>query len=350
LTLNVSEAKSGIVSLNHDMVKKIEAMPGVEEVSPAFQITTQGHLDELSADLVTIGSKPSFLKLGGYKASKGELLNNDNPNGIIISSAIGQVFGKTVDEMLGKEMTFSFFVPKAAVATTDSGSESDSQSQSEFEKVDSTVKYKIIGVIDGEDNVIYVNMNSLSDVNIDKYGEVKVKTRTNGEMGLIRDTILEYGLLVSSLSDTVDQANQIFSVVRIILMLFGTIALFVSAIGMFNTMTITLLERTEEIGIMKSIGASDTSISVMFFMESAIMGFLGGITGVVIGWSGGKLFNIFIDLVATKFGGQKVSLFSTPLWLVVGVIVSSAIIGFMTGFVPARRASKIDPLDALRYK
>jgi ABC-type antimicrobial peptide transport system permease subunit len=350
LTLNVSEAKSGIVSLNHDMVKKIEAMPGVEEVSPAFQITTQGHLDELSADLVTIGSKPSFLKLGGYKASKGELLNNDNPNGIIISSAIGQVFGKTVDEMLGKEMTFSFFVPKAAVATTDSGSESDSQSQSDFEKVDSIVKYKIIGVIEGEDNVIYVNMNSLSDVNIDKYGEVKVKTRTNGEMGLIRDTILEYGLLVSSLSDTVDQANQIFSVVRIILMLFGTIALFVSAIGMFNTMTITLLERTEEIGIMKSIGASDTSISVMFFMESAIMGFLGGITGVVIGWSGGKLFNIFIDLVATKFGGQKVSLFSTPLWLVIGVIVSSAIIGFMTGFVPARRASKIDPLDALRYK
>jgi putative ABC transport system permease protein len=133
-------------------------------------------------------------------------------------------------------------------------------------------------------------------------------------------------------------------------MLFGTIALFVSAIGMFNTMTITLLERTEEIGIMKSIGASDSSISVMFFMESAIMGFLGGISGVVIGWLGGKLFNILINLVATRFGGQQVNLFTTPLWLVFGVIGSSAVVGFLTGFVPARRASKIDPLDALRYK
>ena len=100
LTLDISEAKSGIVSLDQEMIKKIEAMPGVDDVSPAFQITTQGHLDDLSADLVTIGSKPSFLKLGGYKPSKGDLLSDNDQNGIVISSAVGQVFGKTVDEML----------------------------------------------------------------------------------------------------------------------------------------------------------------------------------------------------------------------------------------------------------
>lgn len=350
LTLDISEAKSGIVSLDQEMIKKIEAMPGVEDVSPAFQITTQGHLDDLSADLSTIGSKPSFLKLGGYKPSKGVLLSDDNQNGIVISSAVGQVFGKTVDEMLGKEMTFSFFVPRVAPVIDDTGGASDSQAQGDFEKVDSDVKYKIIGVIDGEDNIAYVNMASLGNLNIDKYGQVKVKTRSNGEMGIIRDTILEYGLLVSSLSDTVDQANQIFKVVQIILMLFGFIALVVSAIGMFNTMTITLLERTEEIGIMKSIGASDTSISVMFFMESAIMGFLGGIAGIVIGWLGGQLFNAIINFVATKFGGEKVTLFSTPMALVLVILVSSAFVGLLTGLVPARRASKTDPLDALRYK
>lgn len=350
LTLDISEAKSGIVSLNQDMIKKIEAMPGVEDVSPAFQITTQGHLDDLSADLVTIGSKPSFLKLGGYKPSKGVLLNDDNPNGIVISSSVGQVFGKTVDEMLGKEMSFSFFVPRTVPVADTSGNASDSQAQSEFEKIDSDVKYKIVGVIDGEDNIVYVNKTSLGNLNIDKYGQVKVKTKSNAEMGVIRDKILEYGLLVSSLSDTVDQANQIFKVVQIILMLFGIIALVVSAIGMFNTMTITLLERTEEIGIMKSIGASDVSISVMFFMESAIMGFLGGCAGVSIGWLGGLGFNTIINLVATRFGGQSVSLFYSPTWFVLAILAFSGVVGFMTGFVPARRASKIDPLDALRYK
>src|SRR6266567_639681 len=121
LTLDVSEAKSGIVSLNNDMLKKIEAMPGVEDVSPAFQIITQGRMDDLSADLTTIGSKPSFLKLGGFKPSKGVLISDDNKNGIVISSAVAQVFGKTVDEMVGKEMTFSFFVPNAAPAADSSG-------------------------------------------------------------------------------------------------------------------------------------------------------------------------------------------------------------------------------------
>lgn len=350
LTLDISEAKSGIVSLDNEMIKKIEAMPGVEDVSPAFQITTQGHLDDLSADLVTIGSKPSFLKLGGYKPSKGVLLSDDDQNGIVISSAVGQVFGKTVDEMLGKDMTFSFFVPRATATVDDAGNTSDAQSQSDFEKVDSEIRYKIIGVIEGEDNVVYVNKASLNDLKIDKYGQVKVKTKSNGEMGIIRDAILEYGLLVSSLSDTVDQANQIFKVVQIILMLFGIIALVVSAIGMFNTMTITLLERTEEIGIMKSIGASDMGISVMFFMESAIMGFLGGCAGVAIGWLGGQGFNVIINMVAVRFGGQSVSLFYSPTWFILSILAFSGIVGFFTGLVPARRASKIDPLDALRYK
>lgn len=348
LSLDISEAKSGIVSLNNEMLKKIEEMPGVEEVSPAFQITTQGHLEGLSADLATIGSKPSFFKLGGYKASSGVLLNENNPTDIVISSAVAQVFGKNVDEMIGKEMTFSFFVPKETIAT---GSEnSDAKAEADFERVDSETKYKIVGIIDGEDNIAYLNMSSLQSLNIDKYAQVKVKTRSNPEMTIVRDKILEYGLLVSSLSDIVDQANQIFKVVQIILMLFGFIALVVSAIGMFNTMTITLLERTEEIGIMKSIGASDIGISVMFFMESAIMGFLGGIAGVIIGWIGGKFFNAIINFVATKFGGEKVTLFSTPLALVLVILVSSAFVGLLTGFVPARRASKTDPLDALRYK
>ena len=346
LTLDVSEAKSGAVSLDSEMMKKIQEMPGVEEVSPAFQINTQAHMDDLSADLVAIGSKPSYLKLGGYNASKGVLLSDSTPDGIVISSAVAQVFGKSVDEMLVKEISFSFYIPKPV---SDSAS-ADSQSQSEFYRVDSTVKYKIIGVIEGEDNISYLNISSMNDLNISKYGQVKVKSHSNGEMMVVRDNILGFGLLVSSLSDTVDQANQIFKVVQIILMLFGIIALVVSAIGMFNTMTITLMERTEEIGIMKSIGASDTAISVMFFMESAIMGFLGGCAGVSIGWIGGKGFNFLINMVAARFGGQPVSLFYSPTWFVLSILAFSGFVGFLTGLAPARRASKIDPLDALRYK
>jgi ABC-type antimicrobial peptide transport system permease subunit len=354
LTLDVTEAKSGAVPMNEEMMKKMEEMPGVSEVSPAFQINTQGHFDGLSADLITIGAKPSFLKLGGVIATKGVLLSDSNENAIVVSSAMATVFGKTEEEMLGKEMTFSFFLQNIATPNsteeTPTGENQNTDSKNSSGRIDSEKKYVIVGIVEGEENKVYINSKSLTDLKIDRFGQLKVKCKSTGEMGRVRDAILQSGLLVSSLSDTVDQANQIFNVVRIILMLFGTIALVVSAIGMFNTMTITLLERTEEIGIMKSIGASDSVISVMFFMESGVMGFLGGVAGVIIGWVGGKGFNLAINLIAAKFGGVQVNLFRSPTWLVIGVIVSSAIVGFATGFVPARRASKTDPLDALRYK
>jgi putative ABC transport system permease protein len=195
-----------------------------------------------------------------------------------------------------------------------------------------------------------VNAGSLVSLKIDNFSQVKVKCASQPEMNGVREKLLEKGLLVSSLSDTVDQANKIFRIIQIVLMLFGFIALVVSAIGMFNTMTIALLERTEEIGIMKSIGASDGGISIMFIMESTIMGFLGGFGGVLIGLIGGEIVNALVNFVAARFGGETVRLFFSPLWFIGVIVVFAAFVGMLTGFVPARRASKIDPLEALRYK
>lgn len=342
LTLDITESKSGIVFINSATIDEIKKMDGVDEVSSAFQLTSQGKVDGLSADIISVGTDPSFLRFGGFKASKGELLKNENQEGLIITSAVAQLFGKSVDEMIGKEIKFTFFVPKSEAT--------NEESQSNFDKIDFDKVYKIIGAIEGEDNAVYINSSTLSDLKIEHFSQAKVKCRNSAIMGVVRDKILESGLLASSLSDTVDQANKIFSIIQIILMLFGIIALVVSAIGMFNTMTIALLERTEEIGIMKSIGASNVGIALIFFMESAIMGFLGGIGGVVIGIFGGKLFNGLINLIASRFGGESVNLFYSPLWFVLTIIIFAGVVGIFTGFIPARRASKIDPLEALRYK
>lgn len=346
LTLDVTESKSGIVSINNAMIEDIKQSQGVEEVSPAFQLTSQGRIGDISADLISIGVQPSFLKLGGFRITKGESLSDNNPEGVIITSSVAQVFGKnSAEEMLGEEISFSFFMPQAG------GEEvKENDLQNNFSKLDLDKKFKIVGTIDGEDNVVYINSIALGDLKMDKFSQIKVKCNSQQTMGVVRDSILGQGLIVSSLSDTVDQANQIFRIVQIVLMLFGVIALAVSAIGMFNTMTITLLERTEEIGIMKSIGASDAGVSMMFIMESTIMGFLGGVSGVLIGLLGGEIFNQLINFVALRFGGQSVRLFYSPLWFIMSIIIFAAVVGFLTGFIPARRASKMDPLDALRYK
>jgi len=343
LTLDVSEAKSGIVSLNNEMLEKMKTMDGVQEVSPAFQMTAQGHLDELSAELLVVATKPSFLRFGGFKVDQGKSLNDENSEGIVITSAAAQVFGKDINEMMGKKIKFTFFAPQADESV-------ENNVQGELKEIKSEKEYEVIGIIKEESNVVYVNSASLGDLKVDKYSQVKVKCQTSEKLSQVRDKILENGLLVSSLSDTVDQANKIFYVIKWILGIFGAVALGVSAIGMFNTMTIALLERTEEIGIMKSIGASDRAISLMFVMEATVMGFLGGIAGVVLGIASGEFFNLLINFVSTKFGGEAVDLFTYPHALIMGILIGSIVVGSATGFVPARRASKIDPLDALRYK
>ncbi len=344
LTLDVTEPKAEAVKIDNDTLKKIEEI-GVAEISPAFELTSQGQLGDLSSDIIVMGVEPSFFRLGGIKVNEGELLNNDDPQGIVISSSVAKLFGKETSEMFGQEMKFTFFFDKE-----ETDEENDLSLNTNFEKVDPGKSFRIIGVIEGEDNLVYINSNSLDNLNIDNYSQVKVKCNSSEDIPRVRDAILGLGFIVSALSDTVEQANQIFSIIQIILMLFGVVALVVSAIGMFNTMTVALLERTEEIGIMKAIGASNYAVSMMFIMESGIMGFLGGLAGVVIGILGGKGFNYLINFVASRFGGEAVNLFYVPFWFVFLIIAFAAVVGFFTGLVPARRASGIDPLDALRYK
>jgi len=177
-----------------------------------------------------------------------------------------------------------------------------------------------------------------------------VKCQSSQLMDKIRTQLTDSGFIVSALTDLITQVDKAFNVIKIILGFFGAIALMVSAIGMFNTMTVTLLERTEEIGVMKSIGASDYDILWMFVFESTIMGFLGGIAGIILGFIGGNIFNLLVNFLAQSLGGEAVSLFYFPGWFLFFILVVATLVGFFTGLIPARKASTTDPLEALRYK
>jgi len=276
------------------------------------------------------------------RLSSGEGLSDENISNVVITSSFASALGENKQDILGKEISFTFLF---------SGDEKNSETQEALmRQIDSSVRFVVSGIIDGEESFAYVNLDALDTKSITRYSALKVKCQSNEEMDSVRDAILEKGFLVSSLSDTVDQANKIFSIIQMILLSFGVIALVVSAIGMFNTMTIALLERTEEIGIMKSIGAFNFDVSLLFVLEATIMGFLGGIGGVILGQAGGEALNMLFNAIAIRFGGQEVDLFYSPGWFSILIISVGSGVGFLTGFIPARRASKIDPLDALRYK
>lgn len=346
LTLDVTEDKSSGAVLNKESLEALRNISGVGEMSPSFQLSAKGKIDGLTADLSLTVTDPTFMRLSGMKMNQGVAINDNNLQGVVISSMVARIFGKNEDELIGKELVMNISKPSAETGGTGNEPGSGSVESAEY----GSRSFVIIGTTEGEDNSVYVNSGALGDLDVNHFDQVKMKCNNSKDMAFVREQIIGKGFLVSSISETVDQANKIFGIVKFVLMLFGIIALIVSAIGMFNTMTIALLERTEEIGIMKSIGASDSMVSMIFIMESTMMGFLGGIVGVAIGWIEGQIFNGAVNVLAHYFGGEKVNLFYSPLWFVVSILVFSAFVGFVTGVIPARRASRIDPLDALRYK
>jgi putative ABC transport system permease protein len=244
---------------------------------------------------------------------------------------------------LGENITIDFFT---AATNGETSQTAEAATVAEIEK-----NFKIVGVIENDlSSIVYVNYSDLPEFKFAQFAQAKVKVTSLDNLDQARNDIKGLGFTVFALSDTIEEANKIFKAIQFILALFGIVALLVAAIGMFNTVTIALLERTQEIGIMKSIGAAKTDIMIIFLTESALMGFFGGVSGVVMGYGGGALFNFGLNLIASHMQAKQLDLFVRPWWFIAMIIIFSTAVGFLTGILPSRRASKLNTLEALRYK
>lgn len=325
-----------------DEMKKIDGVVGVET---SYDLSARLKIGDMGSDTRAIIASPGYIELEGLKVATGKPLDppsppaggsseasKNNPKEILVSSAIGKVFGKSPEELVGQKVSFSL------LPVTKGGANIDASD------------YVIAGVTEGEDTVFHAMADGLNIPAEVPYAKVKVECASSIVMSAARDAISQKGFSVSSLSETVAEVNKLFGVVNIILGLFGIITLAVSAIGMFNTMTVALLERTREIGIMRSIGASKMDILSMFIIESTLMGFFGGIAGIILGIASGQIVNLIVNIAAKYMGGKSLVLFAYPLWFLGFVLAFSIFIGFATGIGPAKRASSLDPLEALRSR
>lgn len=151
--------------------------------------------------------------------------------------------------------------------------------------------------------------------------------------------------LILTPEELLETFQNILNIIYIFLIGIGSISLVVGGIGIANTMYTSVLERTKEIGIMKAIGATNSDITFIFLIESAILGLIGGGIGILIGSGIAKL----IENIASQSVGSFISA-AMPPWLIIGSLAFSSIIGALSGFFPARKASKIYVVEALRYE
>jgi len=151
---------------------------------------------------------------------------------------------------------------------------------------------------------------------------------------------------VSTSEQLLESFNTIFGVVQAIIIGIAAISLVVGAVGIMNTMYTAVLERTKEIGIMKAVGAKNSEILVLFLIESGLLGLVGGVIGVILGFIMGKA----AEIIANQMLGTDLLKLYFPPELIIGALAFSFIIGALSGMVPARQASHLRPVDALRYE
>ncbi len=343
LSLNVTNPASKAVVLDQPIIDEFAANPLVKDVSPQASFAASITYNGLTGNSNVQGMKPSYFLYTGAKAVAGVLFTDktavQDSNNVLITTAMLKLFGVTDPaDAIGKTLTMSVFVPQEGTSQTT--------------EVHIDKSYTIIGVTDdtGTLAAIMTLDEFKSHFTVPFYDRVQVRVVDTKALTPIQDVIIAKGFSVTALSKTVEQANKIFQGVQAVLAVFGGIALTVSAIGMFNTMTVTLLERTAEIGVMRTIGASSADIVILFVVEASIVGFLGGLVGILIGGGVGLFANGLLTVAASKFGGQSVAVFAYPLPFLAFIMIFSSLVGFTTGLFPARRAAKINPLDAIRYK
>ena len=150
-------------------------------------------------------------------------------------------------------------------------------------------------------------------------------------------TLADFSIL--NQADIVAAASSVTGIFTMLLASIAGISLVVGGIGIMNMMLTTVTERTKEIGLRKSIGATKQDINGQFLTEAVMLTFLGGIFGILLGW--------LVSLAISKFANMTTTVSTSSIFLAFGV---SAAIGLIFGYYPARRASKLNPIEALRFE
>ncbi len=345
LSLGVSATGARNLSITDEVIAEFEKDPNIQDAAPLARYPALITYKGLTGNVFLQGAEPAYIRYSGITATYGEVFQEaDIGNGtdVMISPAVLKLFGiadDKIDSFIGQEVSFRLLIP------ADDGT--DTINEIVIEK-----QFKVRGVTkeEGVLNALMMLQELKNYVGVEEYDRAQVKVVSNEFLTVTEESLIKAGYRVTALSKTVEQASKIFEGVQAVLATFGGIALLVSAIGMFNTMTVTLLERTKEIGIMRTLGASPRDIKFLFISESIVVGFMGGVTGIAMGVTLGIVVNILLNIAASQFGGQSVNLFSFPLTFLTFIAIFSAAVGYLTGIFPARRASLLNPLDAIRYE
>jgi putative ABC transport system permease protein len=330
---------AGAATLTEADVDVIDRVQGVKEVSYMNLGNVEVEFKSKKRFLMIVGypleTQNLINEMGFYKIDEGKFLREGETGKVMVGSlyATGSVFPSEVHQ--GNTITINGLPFKVQAVLQPIGSPQDDKliymSIEDFKR--------LFNNTDRADQIV-VQINAGENIT-----EVaaKVDKKLMNFRGLDRDT-KDY--TISTPEELLASFGVILNIITAFLLGVAGISLVVGGIGIANTMYTSVLERTREIGVMKAIGARNRDVMGLFLIESGLLGLIGGIIGVVLGY----LLSKVVEFIAQQALGSSILSVASPWYLFAGLLIFAFFIGALFGVWPAYRASRIIPVKALRYQ
>jgi ABC-type antimicrobial peptide transport system permease subunit len=342
--------------ITDESLQEIAALPQVRDVYPSLRVPLQVKHGDRSEFTTASGVPMSSRNEGVFQSiPHGRFFAADTEAGCMLSLDYARRMNdKDPGSLVGQTLTLIY--PAAVAAPSPTTPPPPAQP--------TETTCTIVGVVERETGPFAAAGGPVSGVMIPlgkakeiwsarglrrTYPAATVKVRSAQATQDVQEQIRRLGFSAFSIADALQGAKRAFLILDIVLALIGSIALAVSSLGIMNTMVMSILERTREIGIMKAIGGSDGDIRRIFLIEASAIGCLGGLAGVVLGWIVGRAINFAANVYIQQQGGTTGNLFSLPFWLIAAAIGFSIAVSLMAGSYPAARAARLNPIAALRH-
>ncbi|SHI59201.1 ABC transporter permease [Lutispora thermophila] len=363
------------VKLDDKAIAKIGAIEGVEAVTPLEFTYWKFGAGKYVGHVSVIGIDTKVMDKFNFEIEEGRLLDESDTNAVVFGSYIPEMFYNPKSSYYYDSSSSVKLISDKLIMTMnmDYGERRSRQSSSNTEKLPE-YKVKGVGILKqsaGEtDYNAYMNIKYLKKIqeesnrarsrnsrgwdygesSSDSYNNAMVKVKDINNVKEVQEKIKDMGFNAFSLTDILESMQKTSASIQAILGGIGAVSLLVAALGITNTMIMSIYERTREIGVMKVLGAELGSIRRLFLFEAGLIGFMGGILGIG--------FSLAVSLILNKAGlslgnffgymgeGSKVSVI--PLWLMLASVAFATLIGLVSGYYPARRAMKLSALEAIK--
>jgi putative ABC transport system permease protein len=371
-------APAGSRPLDESARRDLSRLPDVTEVYPQIRFMTEVRYADNPYPTSVAGVPDSARSDGAFDGMQGGFFSGPSADEAILQTEFAKELSNNPSSLIGKDLVLRYAERQALSPPKDSHGASVSQDDSAgsgFSVVPHEQQLRIIGIVDTQPeggfggfgrSRVFIPLQlaqqlSATDVNDLRqlvnssnsgpaYQSLTVRVKSPTDVQGVEDAIKNMGFATFSILDTTRNLRLFFTVIDLLLGIFGSLALAVATLGIVNTLVMAILERRREIGVFKALGADDRDVKQLFFAEAGVMGLLGGIGGVFLGWLIGRALTFGTNIYLSRQNLPAVNISTVPLWLACGAIAFAVFVSLIAGLYPASRAARLHPVEALRYE